>query len=294
MSTIKDQFNKASEAKKNDVKTFIWKFPKKRVNGETIQEEVRLMDVSEEQLNQFYKHCHTMLYNKDPKNIGRYELLNLIKEQQNKCNAMLYINWLATGGPDRKPYPRHDFFRDMKQDLDNKEATLPRNTWSTAKITNIQDVPAEFASLTIQLVYDACLDTLGVFNRQHLTNNFIIKMGLWFTADEIKDLNEYDENGKLRDRRDVIIERCNLRKEVQLTYNQNGGLTYNEFRAMRNLKSTRYSELTTKQLTLLRDKILARLEEDVKLHIRQWTERIRQIEKVAEVKGFTLNEIENK
>jgi AAA+ superfamily predicted ATPase len=54
------------------------------------------------------------------------------------------------------------------------------------------------------------------------------------------------------------------------------------------LKSKKYSELTTDQLTLLRNKILFRLEDEVEFHISQWEERIEQIKKVAQVRGIEL------
>lgn len=291
MSDFKDQLQKAITNKKNDVTTFVWKFPKKKIGDRFVQDEIKLMDASEEQLNTFYNHCMTMLYNKDVKNIGRYPLLSLIREQRTNCNAMLLINWLAAGGPNRKAYPRFQFFQDFKTELENNRDSLPRNTWATAKITNLYEVPVEFNSLTIQSVFDACLDTLGVFDKRHITNNFIIKMGLWFTQDEIKDLNEKDETGKTKNRLDVVRQRCDLRPDTRLYINQKG-LTYREFRAMKNLKSKRYSELTTDQLTILRDKILFKLEEEVNTHIQQWEDRIKQIKKVAAIKGYTINEVE--
>lgn len=291
MSDFKDQLQKAITNKKNDINTYVWKFPKKKVGDRFVQDEIKLVDATEEQLNTFYAHCMTMLHNKDSKDIGRYPLLSLIREQRTNCNAMLYINWLTAGGPDRKPIPRFQFFQDFQKDLSNRQDTLPRNTWTTAKITNLFTVPTEFSSLTIQSVFDACLDTLGVFDKRHITNNFIIKMGLWFTQDEIKDLNEKDENGKTKNRLDVVRQRCDLRPDTRLFINQKG-LTFREFRAMKNLRSKRYSELTTDQLTILRDKILFKLEEEVNGHIQQWEDRIKQIKKVAAAKGFTLNEID--
>lgn len=293
MNTLKDQVNKAFDAKKNDVNSFVWKFQKVREGNSFTQDEIKLMDATEEQLNAFYQHCMTMLYNKDPKNIGRKPLLDLVKDQITKCNAMLFVNWLTVGSDDRKPYPKFEFFQDMKKDLEMKEDTLPRNTWETAKITKLYSVPSEFAPLTIQNVFDACLDQLGVFNKQHITLSFITKMGLWFTNEELKDLAEKDpQSGKLINRLKVVKARCNLRPETTLFINQKNGLSYKEFRAMRNLKNVRYSGLTTDQLTILRDKILNRLSIEILDHIDQWKERIRQIKLVAKTKGYTINEVE--
>lgn len=290
MNSLKDQVQKAIDAKKNDVNTFIWKFEKKKLADDSFtQEKIRLIDASEEQLNSFYKHCKTMLYNTDSRKIGRYPLLDLIKEQRINCNAMLFINWVVLHGQNGNPYPRHIFFQDLNSFLELNSESLPRSTWTKTAITNIMpDIPVEFKSLSIQTVYDACLDTLGVFDKQHITNNFIIKMGLWFTQEEIKELTVKNESGKTINRLDVVRQRCELRPDTILYINRKG-LTYKEFRAMKNLRSKRYSELTTDQLTILRDKILFKLEEEVRNHIQQWKERMTQIEKVCEIKGFILS-----
>ena len=78
-----------------------------------------------------------------------------------------------------------------------------------------------------------------------------------------------------------------LFSSVKLTIKPTG-LSFNELRAMVNLKSKKYSELTTDQLTTLRNKVLFKLEDEVMYHIKQWEERIRQIKLVAESKGMTL------
>jgi hypothetical protein len=57
---------------------------------------------------------------------------------------------------------------------------------------------------------------------------------------------------------------------------------------MFNLKSKKYSELTTDQLVLLRNKVLFRFEQKIDLHIHQWEERIRQIQVVAESREIDL------
>ena len=66
------------------------------------------------------------------------------------------------------------------------------------------------------------------------------------------------------------------------------GLTYAQFRAMIQLKSKKYSELTSEQLKTLRDRILFALEENVRFHIVQWEQRKHQIEVVAESKRWEL------
>ena len=114
-------------------------------------------------------------------------------------------------------------------------------------------------------------------------------MGIFFTPSELQELEEKDANGKIRSRLEVLKERLRINPAVRLTVKPSG-LNYTEFRAMVQLKSTKYSLLSTDQLTILEKKILPRLEKEIDYHISQWNERINQIRKVAEYKGITLEE----
>ena len=49
MTQIKEKLTKAIEEKNNDIKSFVWKFAK---NSEGIQEEIKLIDATPEQLQQ--------------------------------------------------------------------------------------------------------------------------------------------------------------------------------------------------------------------------------------------------
>ncbi len=305
MTVLGDKFVEAINAKNNDIKTFVWKGAKELINGEKVQTEVRLVDATPEQLNQFYAHCKSMLYSNDKINPGRYVLLDIIKEQREKCNVELYLRYLEEGDPEkngRLRFPRHKYLKMVKEFLDNNKEALPRELWGETAITiATKGIPEEFTDLSIDLVLDACLDTLGRFEKKHITLNFITKMGLWFEPQEMKDLTEKDEaTGKVRDRLEVIKERLNL-KNVETKFNPSKpnvpylkldpkGLNYSEFRAMILLKSKKYSALTTDQLLVLRNKVLFRLEEEVAFHASQWETRMEQIRKVAESKGISLEE----
>lgn len=304
MTVLGDKFVEAINAKNNDIKTFVWKGAKELINGEKVQTEIRLVDATPEQLNQFYAHCKSMLYSNDKINPGRYVLLDIIKEQRIKCNAELYLRYLEEGSPEngRERYPRFQYLQDLKAFLNNNKEIFPREVLSNTLITETTaGIPAEFSDLSIDLVLDACLDTLGRFEKKHITLNFITKMGLWFEPQEMKDLTEKDEaTGKVRDKLEVIKERLNL-KNVETKFNPSKpnipylkldpkGLNYCEFRAMILLKSKKYSALTTDQLLVLRNKVLFRLEEEVAFHASQWETRMEQIRKVAESKGINLGE----
>ena len=125
------------------------------------------------------------------------------------------------------------------------------------------------------------------FDNKHITFSFILNMGVYLTPAEMKEFDEKDKDGNTRSKLEVIKERLNIKNTVRLTVKP-AGLSFNELRAMVNLKPKKYSELTTDQLTVLRNKVLFKLENEVMFHIEQWEERMRQLRMVAESKGITL------
>ena len=293
MGVLGEKLTQAINEHENNVENFIWKGPKKEVNGVRVQEEVKLIDATPEQLNKFYAHCMSMLYSNDKKNPGRTILLDIIKRQRQKCNAELYLRWLEnkyqTNIPDvRKPYPRFLYNSDIREALEVNKDSIPSKEYANTPITVLTDgVPMEFRDVTIQDVLLGAVGVLGLFDRSHISLSFITKMGVWLTDKEMNELLERDKDGKARNRIDVIKERFNLRKDIKLYPNENG-LSYTELRAMLNLKTKKYSELTTDQLLVLRDKVLFRFEDEVRFHISQWEDIINKIERVAEIKGITL------
>ena len=291
MGVIGDKLSQALEEKNNNMENFIWKFPKKEVNGKVVQEEIKLLDATPEQLRTFYNHCQSMLYNTDSKrNPGRYHLKEIVNEQRHKCNVELYIRYVEgkyKNVNNRKAYPRYLYLQDLKTLLSNHG--ISSSDYKNITVEGVMSsVPEEFRDVTVADVVDGCLDILGFFDRSHISLNFIADLGLWPTKLEKKELEEIDpKTGKNRDWITVIKERHNLREELALKVTPIG-LTYSELRAMFNLKSKKYSELTTDQLILLRNKVLFRFEQKIDLHISQWEDRIRQIKLVAEARGIDL------
>lgn len=113
-------------------------------------------------------------------------------------------------------------------------------------------------------------------------------MGVYLTPEEMQEFNEKDKDGNTRSKLEVIKEKLNIKNTVKLTVKPKG-LNFKELRAMINLKPRKYSELTTDQLIVLRNKVLFKLENEVNFHIEQWEERVRQIKKVAELRKITLD-----
>ena len=284
MTIIRERLEEAIASKKADIKSFVWKGEKKEVNGVLTQEEIRLIDADENQLKKFYNHCMSMLYNQDKQNPGRYLLLNIIKDQIERCNCELFLRWLEQ----EKGKPRFTFLSDIRTILDNNKDSIP-DTKSVPISAIVGGCPDEFKDIPISLVIEDCIDRLGYFNKQHITLSFIVKQGLWFTQQELKDLTERNEDGTIKDRIEVVKERLGLELKPNINlYITPKGLTFGQLKAMLLLRSKKYSELTTDQLKTLRNVILFALSDEVRFHINQWESRITQLKEVAKFKGITL------
>ena len=284
MTIIRERLEEAIASKKADIKSFVWKGEKKEVNGVLTQEEIRLIDADENQLKKFYNHCMSMLYNEDKQNPGRYLLLNIIKDQIERCNCELFLRWLEQ----EKGKPRFTFLSDIRTILDNNKDSIP-DTKSVPISAIVGGCPDEFKDIPISLVIEDCIDRLGYFNKQHITLSFIVKQGLWFTQQELKDLTERNEDGTIKDRIEVVKERLGLKLKPNINlYITPKGLSFAQLKAMISLRSKKYSELTTDQLKTLRNIILFALSDEVRFHINQWESRISQLKEIAKFKGITL------
>lgn len=284
---MKEKLMEAIEAKNNDTKSFVWKLARK---SDGTQEEIRLVDATNDQLIQFYNHCMSMLYSTDKLNPGRYVLLDIIAEQRRKCNVELFLRKLESGSicSDNRPYPRHLYMQDIRSYMNSHKEDFPSSELKNISISSISGgLPREFGRISIDEVLNGCLDQLGYFDNKHITFSFILNMGVYLTPSEMREFDEKDKDGNTRKRPEVIKERLGLKPSVELIVKPTG-LNFSELRAMINLKSKKYSELTTDQLTVLRNKVLFRLENEVLFHIEQWEERVRQIKLVADERGLSI------
>lgn len=287
MTVLGDKLGEALSAKANDINNFVWKGPK--VNG--VQEEIRLVDADFYQLQKFYNHCNEMLYNKDSKYPGRVVLKDIVQDQIQRCRAELLIRWLRS----EKQYTTTNCLEDLRAIISNNKEELTQDVIKTYAIGNIMNgLPIEFGRVPISLVMDACLDSLGVLDNSHLTLNFIVKMGLWFTPQEMQKpvadggLYKKDpETGKAVNRLEVVTKELRLNPSISLRID-NTGLSYAEFRSMCRLKRDKYANLTSDQLRLLSNKVLYRFQDQCEMQAKQWQDKIAEILKVAESKGWDV------
>lgn len=287
MTVLGDKLAEKLAEKANDINNFVWKGPK--VNG--VQEEIRLVDADFYQLQKFYNHCNEMLYNKDSKYPGRIVLKDIVQDQIQRCRAELLIRWLRS----EKQYTTTNCLEDLRAIISNNKEELTQEVIKTYAIGNIMNgLPIEFERVPISLVMDACLDSLGVLDNSHLTLNFIVKMGLWFTPQEMQKpvaeggLYKKDpETGKAVNRLEVVTKELRLNPSISLRID-NTGLSYAEFRSMCRLKRDKYANLTSDQLRLLSNKVLYRFQDQCEMQAKQWQDKIAEILKVAESKGWDV------
>lgn len=288
MTVLKDAYEKACEVKANDINSYVWKGPK--VNG--VQEEIKLVDCSFEQLHKFYNHCIEMLHNTDGKNPGRITLFEIVKDQIQRCRAELLIRWLKL----EKKYTAMSCLEDLRNVISNNKEELTQETIKYIPINQVMNgIPIEYERVPISLVMDACLDSLGVFNNEHLTLNFIVKMGLWFTPQELQNPIEKDGlyekdpiTGKAKNRLELVKRELRLNPAIVLKINNTGGLSYKEFKSMYRLKRDKYANLTSDQLKLLSTKILYRFQNQCEVQAKQWSDKIDEIIKVGKSKGWDV------
>lgn len=276
MSDLADKLTMAFDEKENDINRWVWKMS----NGN----EVRMMDMTPEQLQRAYEHVLEMLNNKDPYHPGVQRKRDQVRRMWDCANTELLLRHIL--------YDCNvEGLRTNKDLLDYISAHKKANnvTNSDSVSTIFEGLDDGYGRITIDALLSACLDGLPAFNRKLLSDKFILSLGIWLTEQEKKDLTDYDSNGRFRNRKDVIKERLFLNPNADIRFNSKG-LTYKEFRSLLRLEGRpKFSTMTTDVITLLRDKVLLLLDQDLEYHIQKWSVLKEKLELVAEQKGIKLN-----
>ena len=227
-----------------------------------------------------------MLNNTDVHTPGRLVLVNIIDDQIARCRAELLMRWLRK----EKQYTNIKCLQDLRQIIANNKEVLTPETIKTYPICEVMSgLPIEFQTVSVGNVLDACMDLLGVFDCSHVTLNFIVKMVLWFTPQELQnELCQRDPNtGKPRNRLEVVREILKVDPAIRLRISETG-LTFNEFKAIFNIQKDKYSSYSSEQLNVLANKILYRLQNQCEEQAKQWQDKANEIAKVANIKGWDV------
>jgi hypothetical protein len=277
-----EKLSSAIEKSLSDVNRFVWKGAKQiNSKGNFVQEEIRLVDATEEKLREYYQHCLTMLNNTDQKNPGRNILLKEIEDQRNRCGVELfYRDIYKNNGTTR--YSVIDALKTAA-----KNANISTVELKTYKLKDFITVNPDYQNLPYEMVLDGAQKKLGRFNRSHITMSFILKQGLWFSKEEKK---HYDQLYKtFSEKLEAVKKDLKIPANTyKLHFDERSGLSVKELKAILPLKVKKYDEMTDEQLLILRNKLLFAFEDMVSLHILQWNTRLKQIEQVANLKGYKL------
>lgn len=278
MTDFGDTLTKAIELGKErartDINNLVWKYK----NGTT----KRLMDMDADELQKVNNHCESMLYSTSRSVPGKFQIKKILERTYENVNAELFMRYVLyelniDGLKTNKDL--FDFITANKASKGVKDADYITTIFS--------GVPTIFEKVTIDRLLSACFDKLDAINRKIISDKFIISQGIWLTKEEKEDLTEYDSNGKMRDRMDVVRERLVL-NNVKLRIDRKG-LSYNEFRSLVKLDQyPKISSLPTTTLKLLRDKILLLLDNDLNYHINKWENILQNVQKVAAQKNIQL------
>lgn len=289
VAALGDKLNEALRKKGEDINTFVWKFPKDRENQNS-QQCVKLIDCTQEQLQQFYDHCESMLRNDDKLSPGRYNVLTLIKSQKDKIGAELLLREMQSEDKNFTRFALSEAINEVIDSNRNKGIIVDAEVSTFGQYVNTP-LSTKYNKLSLQLISDACNDKLGVFDNSHITKSFLLKRGVWFDRDDIKTLKTYAlKNGINNTVSKLDIARQYLRlKDYHILKQNSRGLTVEELRQMLILRPAKFADLTTTQLEILRYKVLLDLERNVRDHIEKWETLISQIKKVAKSKKFTLS-----
>ena len=289
VAALGDKLNEALRKKGEDINTFVWKFPKDRENQNS-QQCVKLIDCTQEQFQQFYDHCESMLRNDDKLSPGRYNVLALIKSQKDKIGAELLLREMQSEDKNFTRFALSEAINEVIDSNRNKGIIVDAEVSTFGQYVNTP-LSTKYNKLSLQLISDACNDKLGVFDNSHITKSFLLKRGVWFDRDDIKTLKTYAlKNGINNTVSKLDIARQYLRlKDYHILKQNSRGLTVEELRQMLILRPAKFADLTTTQLEILRYKVLLDLERNVRDHIEKWEALISQIKKVAKAKKFSLS-----
>lgn len=269
--------------------SYVWKDKRLTSNKEEKQVEYRLIDMEQEQLQKAYNHCKEMLYNNDNAFQGRTVILEHIKDQMQSCGAELALRWFKT-------------LTDKDGNLlyDNINLLYELKTWLSALgITELADktplgkfiqVPPEFKTIPVSYIVDACKDNLGKFDHSKITISFILGLGIWFTPEELDELDSQSEDKSFDAKKKIVKLWNRLEDSTDIHFNPKG-LSLAQFTDMIHLKrskKTKYSELPTSQLNTLRMKVLPLFEDKISSQYYGWRTIMKHIAEVAEYKGYQL------
>lgn len=279
------------------INSYVWKDRRMSRDRQEKQVEIRMIDMTEEQLQYVYNHCKQMLYNENSKNRGRMIVLNRIAEQLDYCRAELAYRYFLSLRNEKTGEPLYSA-DSLMTELRNITGQVDDNFY----LGDVMSVPSEYSKVKLKDLKEACKDALGLFDHSKITQSFLCDMGVYLSQRELKEIDTDLESYGLNPNKFTLLQKIENHIKIPLNLKENQvlrinpkGLNATEFSAMINMKgykgpnACKYSDLSTNQLKALLSKVLYALEAKVQYHIKTWSKLMSQIEEVAEYKQIKLD-----
>lgn len=275
-----------------DIKTYKWRDKRLTADRDEVAVEYKMVDMGPIELQHAYDHCKHMLYNTDKNNLGRMLVLDEISQQLEYCGAELALRWFKEQKDAQGNFlwTEDNLMINLRTWLSSITDYDPNKTY---RLQDFLEVPPEFKSISVEALKNACRDNLGYFNHSKISLAFIFRMGIYFKPDELETINKRVYSSTLKEKFDVLKSQTGLKDDAPLRANPSG-LTEAEFRDLvylkkhKGFKKSKYSEMPSSLLEVLRKKVLYAFEEEVLYQVSTWTALMKQIEEVADYKGFLL------
>lgn len=275
-----------------DIKTYKWRDKRLTADRDEVAVEYKMIDMGSIELQHAYDHCKHMLYNTDKNNLGRMLVLDEISQQLEYCGAELALRWFKEQKDAQGNFlwTEDNLMINLRTWLSSITDYDPNKTY---RLQDFLEVPPEFKSISVEALKNACRDNLGYFNHSKISLAFIFRMGIYFKPDELETINKRVYSSTLKEKFDVLKSQTGLKDDAPLRANPSG-LTEAEFRDLvylkkhKGFKKSKYSEMPSSLLEVLRKKVLYAFEEEVLYQVSTWTTLMKQIEEVADYKGFLL------
>lgn len=135
--------------------------------------QVRLMDMSEAELQKAYNHAHSMLYNKSRYTPGKITLRDSLGTLGMACITELFVRFLIHECEIDSIKSRQDLLTIIN--VAKRESGVKNDDTIDCIFSNIGD---EYSKIRIRDLVDACLNNLGTFNNKLLTSSFLLAQGV--------------------------------------------------------------------------------------------------------------------
>lgn len=261
MSDLRSKLEDAISKKENNINNYEWLYFDDNGNKQTI----KLIDATDDQLNQFIVHCDVMLNNEDDNKPGRYMVKAKLDDLKNKLGSEIFLKEIEANGITRSSII--EAVNDGGYSSDSPAGDIFNN------------ISPEFKSIPVSYIIQAASQQAGIPYFKQFTKALFYKAGVWVGRDELKTLQRNYQQMKTVP---AIREELQLPANVMIGINPETGLSLKEMKLALTLRgnNTRFHEFELEDLSIIKNKLLPIVYDTIMTHIEQWLNRRKKIQEV--------------